>query len=320
MKYVALLLSESPELSKAEFLANLEKQGVKAKTIASDLPILVVDCDKKAKFDDLALTYEVSEYFGRKVTDIDLKTLKKQVAVRAKKIPKSVDKPSTEMERAVGGHLTRAGFSINFKAPKDTVRIYLTQKSQYYGRKVFESDRKQFEERKDKNRPFQSPVSLHPRIARALVNLARVKKGDKILDPFVGTGGILIEAGLMGANVNGIDLKHWMVEGSKKNLKHYKVRHYVGQGDALTLGDKFKGFDAVITDPPYGRNTTKEGLDKLYKDFMAAAPKYIRKDGYLVLSSHKERLPKSPSMKLIETHTLYIHKTLTKKIFVYRKV
>ncbi len=320
MEYIAQLLAESPKLSKAEFLANIQKQGIRCKVIAENLPLIVVSCNGEPSFSDLALTHEVSEHFGKTQEDVDLSRLRKPVAVRARKIPPRLDRPSTEFEKSCGWMFHNAGIKINFKRPKDTVRIYLTKKETRYGRLVFSADRTQFEKRKDKFRPFQSPVSLHPRIARALVNLARINKGNSVLDPFAGTGGILIEAGLMGAKVHGVDIKRWMVEGCKKNLKHYKIRHHVELGDSLKLETPKEKFDAVITDPPYGRSTNPKGLNKLYSNFMKVVSKLIKRGGYLVISSHKPRIPIAKGLKLVEKHELYIHKELTKKIFVYKRL
>ena len=49
-----------------------------------------------------------------------------------------------------------------------------------------------------KYRPYFSPISIHPRIARSMINLSNCKVGDTILDPFCGTGGILVEAADVG--------------------------------------------------------------------------------------------------------------------------
>lgn len=45
-----------------------------------------------------------------------------------------------------------------------------------------------------------------PRISRALINLLRVKEGDTILDPFVGSGAFIADAPTMGINAVGIEI------------------------------------------------------------------------------------------------------------------
>lgn len=46
---------------------------------------------------------------------------------------------------------------------------------------------------------------FHPQMIKALINIIKVKKGDTILDPMMGSGTVLIEAKLMGINSIGID-------------------------------------------------------------------------------------------------------------------
>lgn len=45
-----------------------------------------------------------------------------------------------------------------------------------------------------------------PRISRALINLLKVKEGDTILDPFVGSGAFIADAPTMGINAIGIEV------------------------------------------------------------------------------------------------------------------
>ncbi|MCK4365573.1 MAG: DNA modification methylase, partial [Thermoplasmatales archaeon] len=80
--------------------------------------------------------------------------------------------------------------------PDNEIRGLITDSKVYVGLKTAEINRSQFEERKIQHRPFFSPISLHPKLARALVNLSSIKKDETLLDPFCGTGGILLEAGL----------------------------------------------------------------------------------------------------------------------------
>ncbi len=70
---------------------------------------------------------------------------------------------------------------------------------------------------------FFHPGVLMPRVARALANLSGIKPGELFLDPFCGTAGILIEAGLMGARVIGVDAQEKLVEGARMNLEAFKL-------------------------------------------------------------------------------------------------
>ena len=63
---------------------------------------------------------------------------------------------------------------------------------------------------------------MMPRMARTLVNIAGYNRGDIMLDPFCGTGGILIEAHLLGARVIGSDFDPLMVLGSRQNTARFR--------------------------------------------------------------------------------------------------
>ena len=112
--------------------------------------------------------------------------------------------------------------------------------------------------------PFQRPVSLPPRLARAAANLARIRSGDRVVDPFVGTGALLAEAALLGARTYGIDRDATMVRGALRNFAHLKVdAAALVEGDA-GAADFERGpgeFDALLTDPPYGRSSSTGGED-----------------------------------------------------------
>ncbi|MFQ5892317.1 MAG: TIGR01177 family methyltransferase, partial [Candidatus Methanofastidiosia archaeon] len=129
--------------------------------------------------------------------------------------------------------------------------------------KTYLKNREKFEVRKPQNRPFKKPLSLHPKFARLICNLSRAK--EEVLDPFCGTGGILIEAGLMGLKPLGLDIQDEMVSGCTQNLLYFNIENFdVKEGDASFLRDYFSEVEAVATDVPYGRGSflsrKKEGL------------------------------------------------------------
>ena len=80
------------------------------------------------------------------------------------------------------------------------------------------------------------------------------------MDPFCGTGGILLEAGLIGAKVIGSDIEEKMIEGCKKTLDHYNIKNYeLFCCDIGDIAKHVKNVDAVVTDLPYGKSTTTMG-------------------------------------------------------------
>lgn len=164
------------------------------------------------------------------------------------------------VERAVGEQVR--GGRVNLDRPAHTFRVFVGRQAVLTHQRYDRMD-DDIEERQVRHRPFFKPVSLHPKFARVLVNLSRVHDGQDLLDPFCGTGGILIEAGLVGARPIGIDAQAEEVEGAARNLEHFGVLgatiHHGRARDARALVGR--PVPAIATDPPYGRSATtlKEG-------------------------------------------------------------
>lgn len=74
------------------------------------------------------------------------------------------------------------------------------------------------------SRDYERPRSdkkmgmLPPKLARMMVNLAEVKKGGTIWDPFCGSGTILLEALMLGYNVLGSDISEEAISDSETNI------------------------------------------------------------------------------------------------------
>lgn len=141
---------------------------------------------------------------------------------------------------------------VNLKNPKTLIEIFVLKGRAYCGKLMFRN-KGNFESRKAHLRPFQHPSSLHPKLARALVNITGIKENGALLDPFCGTGGFLIEAGLMGIKTIGYDISRNMTNGCRENLKYFKIKKYeIFNDNALKISSKV---DYVVTDLPYGLNS-----------------------------------------------------------------
>lgn len=113
---------------------------------------------------------------------------------------------------------------------------------------------------RDLNRPFQdSTISMPPRLARVLVNLLSLSPGKKVLDPFCGTGTILMEASSLGMKVYGVDSNLGRINGTKNNLnwladtKGISSENFgrrIKKGDARRLdGLEEESIDGIATEP-----------------------------------------------------------------------
>lgn len=217
-----------------------------------------------------------------------------------------------EYEKTFGSHIWRTlkEPKVNVKNPC-TLFYFIFFDSNVFATKLMWKNNKGFRQRKAHMRPALHPTSLEPRLAKACVNVA-LKQGI-LLDPFCGSGGILIEAGLMGLRPIGYDINERMLKRCRINLDYYKVKKFkLEKRDALSLNENV---DAIVTDFPYGRNTPKVKLDNLIKDFLAVAYCYTENAVIMFPNtiSHKQLLGKWKEKAVFEH---YIHGSLTKRIVV----
>jgi len=317
MELMLRFSGEHPSLPKAEVLAVMEGEGIESRTLAEFERDRILVVDAKAKGTEflqrLALTKLAGEFAGMS------HGLEEIADLVAEKIPpnsKIAVRGSLHLEKELGAMLTEKGFGIDLEKPEFSIPLFKTGK-QYLAAIEIPLNR-DFERRKPQFRPYFHPTSMHPRIARALVNLARVKKGDTVLDPFCGTGGILIEAGLMGLKAKGSDIDEEMVDGCRKNLKHFGLEGEIKQTDAMNLDKEFTGIDSIVTDLPYGRSsfTSDKDMEKLYNEFISVAGNLLEKDKYLVVVMPDKFTPESGGFSVAGEFSLYVHKSLTRKVWV----
>jgi tRNA (guanine10-N2)-dimethyltransferase len=180
------------------------------------------------------------------------------VAVRARDVRGLTDIDTQAVERRLGSILVDRGFDVDLDDPDHTL-VALFSETAALGWLEAETTR-DFTARQPTEKPFFQPGSMDPMDARALANIAGAGPDARLLDPMCGTGGILVEAGLAGADVVGVDAQRKMVEGARTNLAHYLGSVGVVRGDATRLPFADGGFDGAVFDAPYGRQSKIEGV------------------------------------------------------------
>jgi len=185
-------------------------------------------------------------------------------------------------------------------------------------------DRRRTSTRRISNLPFRRPIGLAPRLARAAANLARIAPGDRVVDPFLGTGALLAEAALFGARVTGIDLEAAMVQGANRNFTHLGV-----SAEHLVVGDsadvEFPGsqgpFDGLLTDPPYGRasSTGGETAESLAARILPRWAERLRPSAYAVVILPGGDDPLAPPWRRQLAVPVRVHRSLTREFRVYRR-
>ncbi|MBI1389698.1 MAG: methyltransferase domain-containing protein [bacterium] len=115
---------------------------------------------------------------------------------------------------------------------------------------------------RDYGRPERDARSgmLPPKLARMMLNLARTAETRTVLDPFCGSGGVLMEAALMGLTPVGIDLSEKAVNDAIANGQWLQKRFGLGNSPKVILGDARTlhklaeplYFDACVSEPDLG--------------------------------------------------------------------
>ncbi|MBC7086581.1 MAG: RNA methyltransferase, partial [Methanomethylovorans sp.] len=206
--------------------------------------------------------------------------------VRARKIKNYSDIKRELIEGHVGGRIFRKGFRANLKRPEVKFRLILGEKC-VFGPIVASVNRSVYEKRLPHKKPFFYPGVLMPRVARALVNISKVKKDEVLLDPFCGTAGILVEGALVGARVIGIEVRSMIASGALTNLDYFGGYYNIINGDACRVPFKDECIDAIVTDPPYGRSAAikAESLHHLYFNSFREMYRLLRKGKFAVVVS-----------------------------------
>lgn len=248
-------------------------------------------------------------------------------AVRYVKVDPDSPWPGPYVDAEVGKVLS-PGRPVNLKDPGLVARPFLLKDHVYVGQQLWESDPKALRSRHVDNRPHSSPVSLEPRLARALVNLARTKPGETLLDPFCGTGGVLIEAALLGLQAFGSDIDPDMVAGTQDNLRYFGLEGNVFESDVGEVSKRMEDLgrpqvDAVVADLPYGRSasTHQEKLDALYERSLRVVRERLRPGHYAVLGFPDAQSAEAAGRVLepVESFRVRAHKSLTRHFVILRR-
>ncbi|AAT42997.1 DNA methyltransferase [Picrophilus oshimae] len=234
----------------------------------------------------------------------------------------NVEKDKTEaLEREIG-RIIKGKSTVSFNNPEGIYRAVKLDKW-YLCRLVYSRSTREFESRRAPLRPFFSPVSMHPKYARYLVNMTFTKENETILDPFCGTGGILIEAALTGRKIIGNDYLLSMVTGTKMNLKYYNIYDYKIYNkniEDLYLDDKING---IATDMPYGRSSSVSGnIEDLYNISFEKFNEFLIDHGKcaIVINDTSRLIYSKKYFKILFIVPVYQHRSLTRYFVTLEKI
>ncbi|KRX57014.1 tRNA (guanine(10)-N2)-methyltransferase -like protein [Trichinella sp. T9] len=125
-----------------------------------------------------------------------------------------------------------------------------------------------------KDRIFIGNTSMDPILSFLMANIGEVQSGDLVLDPYVGSGSILLPAAHFGGYCVGVEIDYNVLHGKSKpsrctasarhpdeciraNFKQYGLEAkyvdvLVADSSKSSIWTSHARFDCILTDPPYG--------------------------------------------------------------------
>ncbi len=304
----------------------------------------------------LAYTHAADEMLARSDASVDAAATALEaagigregtVAVRARDVRGLTGVSTSEAERRLGGVLVDRGFAVDLDDPDHELRVLFSaedgledpdsdaaaaEQGQVPARDGVcvlgwldcESER-DFGERQPTDRPFFQPGSMAPMDARALANIAGAGPGRRILDPMCGTGGTLLEAGLVGADLVGTDAQWKMVRGTAENLDALvpEAEAAVARADATALPLRDGVADGVVFDAPYGRQSkiATHRLEDLVEGALSEAARVSSDDATCVLMADRDwrEAVAATDWRVTDRFERFVHQSLTRHVHVLAK-
>jgi tRNA (guanine10-N2)-dimethyltransferase len=290
----------------------------------------------------LAYTHRAAELVGRTDASVEsasalLSAARTEregtIAVRARDVRSSTGVSTREAEIELGRVLTERGFAVDLDDPDHVLCAWFSDELCLVGWRVAESVR-DFSTRQPTDRPFFQPGSMDPLDARWAVNVAGGGEGTRIVDPMCGTGGFLIEAGLVGSDVVGLDAQWKMTRGARENLAASlgdQVSDGEGgddgagdfeilRGDATALPLRDDSADGVVVDVPYGRqskvatHTLADLVSGALSEAARVAPRAV-----VVADRPWDEEADAAGWTVDERFERYVHGSLTRHVHVLRR-
>ena len=330
-RYAFELSGEHESLPRCEAIALVEIFSDRYREQSYLDQCLIVEAeglDVRALGDRLAMTHRIIEVMA--ICEADLEDLARSVAllslpdesyrIRARRI-KNASPRADAVEHEIGRVLLGKGIRADLKSPNIELRAVITSGKIILGVEVARVDRSSFEARRPHLKPFFHPGVLMPRMARSLVNLTQIRAGERLLDPFAGTCGILVEACLMGIECLGIEAQGRLVKGAICNLENMNCALVLGDAKRLALKDA--SIYGAVLDIPYGRSARilasskedllKESLSELFRVIRPGRRMVIVADGPI------DSQISNAGFRVIQSHLDRVHRSLIRHIFLCQR-
>lgn len=312
MLFLFILSKENISLAKSELEAFFRKP------VNAENNLAFLDC-KKTNFSRLAMTKQANQIlFSCEIEELEKKIknfawnkyYKNDFYLSTIGLPKkfSIDYLAGIIYRKLKEP------KVNIKNPS-TVFELIFSNNMVYATKRHWINTDDFNSRKAHKRKEHHPTSIHPKLAKALINLVGTKRG-KIIDPCCGSGGILIEAGLMGLKPIGKDIDRIMLSRARINLKSFGIENFELEQKNVKDLNKCR---YLVTDLPYGLASKITDKQTFYEDFLEILSKKLTKRAVVVFPGffdYKRYVDKLP-LEIRAEFNWFVHKNMTRNIAVF---
>lgn len=225
----------------------------------------------------------------------------------------SHDFSSVDVERIVGGGLqNKYQLEVNLKHYLKEALILIEENRVIFGIRL---TRHALSKRYKKS--FIHRGAIKYTLAHAMLQLLRPEKGARMLDPFCGSGSIVMQAAaLFGPSIEiwAGDLFAENIAGTQANLRAnaWEDRVKIKQADARQLDEEFPGVTHIVSNLPFGKRVAKnEDMGQLLGRFIQAAARALPEGGRLLVLVHHPYLVKkeaevSGKLKLLHSRHLRV--------------
>lgn len=191
-----------------------------------------------------------------------------------------------EMEAALGAALAGAGWAFedsregSAESDRLSLRLHVADGA-FLAARVFHAPLHRRAYRTDTH-----PGALRPPVAAALALLADPRPGERLLDPFCGSGTLAIEAARRcpELRVQASDASPERLDGARDNARRAGVRIDFRRAHAQELALAPDSLDLVVTNPPWEQKVELERTTS-EADWLSALARALRPDGRAVILS-----------------------------------
>lgn len=306
MKYF-FILGRNPQLSLAELMSYFEKENVVFQSSSVRENAILIETEQKLNLDkmikelggtiaigeasvtgrkqditnfidkneiyygeELKFTYSVMDFADEETFDEILQMIKdKFKEERLKAFYRSTMGILDIQEKGY-----TSGTPSKIKS-KDVVYFLLKGTDYCFGELKAVFDSKETEKRDIEKPMRREELAISPRLAKILINLAQLKKGDTMIDPFCGIGTVVMEAMVQDINAIGIDTDFPAIKGAEKNINWLKSKYKINANYELINDDSRKRrvrfADGIATEPSLGEllkiTPTEEKARQMIENF-----------------------------------------------------